>query len=556
MGVQLITPSLGAVAFAKNPVIFKLRSTDTGFVPYSAQGAQSKVTAGAGERFAAAETLTVTYTEPDGTSETVVFTASPTYTAEDEIPDDTFAGSITSYWETVRAKTQAHHRIAPYFTVTRVGPLGGNSLTFQSINSDPDWTITLANTAGFAIVDTAATADTTPANYSVLFEVFFERTYKGGDYVLVAQLKNTPDTDGYMWFDISSILESECQASLASPAVPEWSDADTMAGNNLRRYYIRFTEEYGTPVVPQEWEYDDVRVCMNGGVSQTVFAGGDYLSGLDAAASLLTWMPDGRKIGMTQPEWLAFYNFDTVERTVYVQMKWYTITNNDASTPASLLTPILLQPKEVALLPVNPTIMGLAAEDNAYKYSVQVVYDDTGSNVPVSQWRTYYIDRDYYHSERYVQYLNGFGVPDCWRCTGVWGKKLGVDRVIAERPLLPGYNEYATEVFPFRQTWDHDLIYNTGFVKREEADTLQEMLIAGEVYDVGPYGYIPLRLTSNSFAVTDTDEDLHAYKFTAVPRLSARNYSRQAITSPTAGAWQDPGGEAWFDEVMLPWEEP
>lgn len=560
MGVQNVSLIGSTTVLAKNPVVIKLRSTDTGSVPYSAQGATAKIQAASGQRFSAGQTVTVSYDEPDGTSESVVFTASPTYTAEDEIPDDTFSGSLSTYVNKIKDKIKAHHRIAPYFTVTVAGLLGPWNLTLKSRSSDPDWVVTLANTAGMAVTATAATDDNTPVNYSVLLEVYFESSLRAGDYSLAAQLKNTPDTDGYMTFDLSSILAAECRAALKDPVVPAWSTSDTYEGQNVRRWYFRFTEQYGTPIVVQDWEYDDVRLTMNGGVSQSLwadpFGGGFYLPTLSATDSLLTWMPDGRKLGLKQPEFLAWYNWDSEDRYVLVEMKWVDITDGTVSSVTQLLSEVKVRPGEVGMLPVNPTILGLDTEANAYKYQVRVVYQDGASFIGVSQWRTYLIDRDYYRSERYVQYLNGFGVPECWRCTGVWSKKLGVDRQVAESPLLPGYNEFATDRFQFSAQWDQELTYRTGFLTRGQADVLQEMLIAGEVYDVSEEGYIALQITTNSFQVTDTDEDLHSYQFTAQPRLDMRNYSKTKLTSPTGGAWQEPGGDAWFDALLVPWELP
>jgi len=556
MALDLTSPTFGPVVFAKNPVIFRLRSTPGfGGGLYAAKGPKSKVQAGVGERFANGETLTVDYEEPDGTTETIVFTASATYEAENELPDDTYGGSLTQYWEICREKVEGHHRISPYFTVTRTGPLGGSSLTIHTRSSAAGWEVAFSNSAGFAIIATAATDDTTPVNYSVLLEVFFEASYKGGDYSLVAQLKNSPDAQGYLYFDISSILAAQCRAGLTEPVVPEWATSDTALADNLRRWYVRYTEEYGAPVEAQEWEYDQVRVCMNGGVSQSVFAGGDFLAGLSATDSLLTWMPDGRKIGLSQPEFLAWYNWDTVDRYVLIEMKWIDIEDGTVSTPTQHFSELRVRPQEVGLLPVNPTLLGLDSEANAYKYQVRVVYLD-GTYIGVSQWRTYFIDRDYYRSERYLQYLNGFGVVECWRCTGVWGKKMSVERQVAESSLLPGYNEFATNRFQFGAIWDQELTYRTGFITRGQADVLQEMLIAGEVYDVSEDGYIPLRITANSFQVTDTDEDLHAYQFTAQPRLDMRNYSKIRLTTSMSGAWLEPGGDAWFDAALVPWELP
>lgn len=556
MSVSLQSPTPGTLAFAKNPVIFKFRSLD-GSDTYAATGSVARLQAGASDKFAAAETLTVTYVEVDGTTESVVFTAAPDYSAEDAIPDDTFAGTMAQYWEAVRLKVQAHHRIAPYFVVTRTGPIGGNSIYLTALETDPDFTVEVDNTAGFTNSQPAAKADTTPDNYQVLLEVYTERTYMGGDYILSAQLENTPAEDGYLYFDISSILEAECRAGMSEPLVPVWETDDTALADNQRRYYIRYTEIYGAPAVTQEWQYDEVRTAMAGGISQALFALGDFLGGLGVTDALLSWMPDGRKIGLNQPEFLAYYHWDVETRPIKLQMQWYDITDNDPSTATQHFTVLNIEPKQVALMPANPTLLGLDSQADAYKYRVRVVYlDDSLVYQPLSQWRTYFIDRDYFESERYLMYLNGFGTPECWRCTGEWGKKLMVQRTVAESPLLPGYNEFATDRFQCGRAFDQELTYRTGHISRGEADVLQEMIIAGEVYDVSEEGYIPLRITTNSVPVTDTNQDLHAYQFTAQPRLDMRNYSKKSMTSLISGAWQEPGGEAWFDSLLVEWGLP
>ena len=555
MGITLLSPTPGAICFAKNPVLFRLRSLDVSLQTYAARGAVALLQAGSSDKFAAGESMTITYVETDGTTESVVFVASSTYIApEDGIPDNTFAGSSSQYWEIVKNKVQAHHRIAPFFVITRTGPIGGNSIYITAIDTDPDFTVEVANTAGYTNTNTAAIADTTPDNYAVLMEVFVESTYKAGNYTLAAQLENTPDAEGYLYFDISGILEAECRTGMIEPLVPVWSTADTALADNIRRYYIRFTEKYGAPAVNQEWEYDDVRLVMAGGISQSLFALGDFLGGMDIADALLTWMPDGRKIGLLQPEFLAWYNWDVATHLIKIERQWYDINDNTLSSSTFYFTALEVAAHEVGLLPVNPTLLEVDIETDAYKYRVRVLDADTEAEL--SQWRTYYIDRDYYESERYVMYLNGFGTPECWRCTGEWGKKLSVQRSVAETPLLPGYNELAVDRFQFARLYDNELTYRTGYITRAEAEVLQEMLIAGEVYDVSSEGYIPLRITANSFAVTDTNQDLHAYQFTAQPRLDMRNFSKKKLSSLLSGAWQEVGGEAWFDAFMVSWDLP
>lgn len=562
MAISIISPLLypgpNLLSFAKNPVVFKFQAVEDGTGNlFAAVGAYARMDAGTSDKFAAGETMTITYVETDGTTEAVTFTAAAPYTAEDEIPDDTYSGTITQYWEAVRAKIQAHHRIAPFFTVERTGPLIANRIYVRAIDTSPDFSVTVANTAGFTNNAFAATADITPENYVDLLEVYVEQTYLAGNFRLAAQLENTPNESGFLWFDLSSILEAECRAGLTEPVVPVWGVSDTSLADNMRRFYFRYTEKYGSPATVQEWQYEQLRTVLNGGISQSLFAAGDFLAGLNVDDAFLTWMPDGRKIGLSQPEFLAWYNWDTESRPIRLEMQWYDIDTGEASTATQHFTVLNVDPKTVALIPANPTLLGLDSQADAYKYRVRVVYlDDALIYQPLSQWRTYYIDRDYFESERYLQYLNGFGTPECWRCTGEWGKKINIARAVADTPLLPDYNEFAADNFQYSRKWEVELIYRTGYITRAEAEALQEMLIAGEVYDVSEEGYIPIRLITNSFAVTDTNQDLHAYQFSAQLRLDMRNYSKKKLEDLASGAWQEPGGQAWFDAMLVEWGLP
>lgn len=536
------------IALARNPCVLKLQTSYT-----LAKGVRSTLTLGAlTDRFATNETLTITYDEPDGTSEAVVFTAKAVYDDDNELPDNSFAGTNTAYWNAVIDILGAHPRIAPFFTVAWTDTL---EITIQARSTEAGWDIALTTSSALAVADIAASATTLPANYKVLLEIYVERTYRDGDYRLAAALQGTPDeTDGYIYFDISNVLSAECRASRAEPLVPVWDTNTPALADNLRRYYLRYTEESGEPPVAAEWSYVTGNLAVDGGVSQSIFAEGDFLDALDATDALLTWMPDGRKLGLLQPEYLAWYNHNASTKSVYIEMQYYDIDTGVASASSYFYngSPLSVRTNEVAIFPVSPTLMGLDVVPDAYKFRVRV----TNGITEESQWRTYYVDRDYYESERYIQYLNGFGVPECWRCTGQWTKKLKVDRQTAVKPLAPGYNTFASDRYQFARLWDNELIYRTGFLTAAEAEVLQEMLIAGELYDVSSEGYIPLQITTGDFTVVETRENLRAYQFSAQPRLDMKNYSKKKLSSLLAGAWQEPGGAAWFDAFLVAWGLP
>lgn len=546
MSLTLISQP-AAVAFARNPCVFKLQTDYE-----AAKGVRSTLAAALTDRFATDDTLTILYTEPDGTTETVVFTAKAVYDDEHELPDASYGGTNTAYWNLIVSTIAAHSRIAPFFTVQLTGSV---EITIQARSTATGWDIATTTDTAFTATDFAVTASTIPANYRVLFEVFFEATYRGGDYAVAAQLQGFPDASGYIYFDISSILAAHCRSNRTEPLVPVWDTTAPELADNQRRYYVRYTEESGEPPEAEEWVYSSaIQTAIDGGVSQSVFADGDFLAALDVDDALLTWMPDGRKLSLLQPEMLAWYNYTGSTKGVSIQMQWYDIDDNALSTAVFFynFSALSVRSQEIALLPVSPVLMGLDSEANAYKYRVRV----TNGLVDLSQWRTYYIDREYYESERYLQYLNSFGVPECWRCTGDWTKKIKINRLTATKPLLPGYNSFATDRYQYGRLWDNELVYRTGFLTRGEAEVLQEMLLAGEIYDVSSEGYIPLQMTTESFQVVDTREDLRAYQFSAQPRLDMKNYSKKKLTEILAGAWLDQFGEPWFDAFLVAWETP
>jgi len=222
-------------------------------------------------------------------------------------------------------------------------------------------------------------------------------------------------------------------------------------------------------------------------------------------------------------------------------------------------------PMESLIIPVGPAIVEdalgstfLAADH--YKYVVRVVDESSdyegGDPDYLSQPVTYYVDREYREASRYIQYANGFGAPETWRCTGEWSKRLQGTRQVATRPLQPGYSATASDTFQYARAFDPVFIYRTGYLRKGEAEVLQEMLIAGDLYDVSSEGYIPLRITDNRFDVTSTYEDIHAYQFSASPRLAMRNFSKKQVSGTVSDAWQEPNNDSWFDALTVPWNLP
>jgi len=553
-----------SLTFARNPVLFRFLSTDEDGNLYAAQGASDFIVVGSVTKLATGTTITLSWVQPDGTSDTVTFTAVASPSTSTQIPDDTYSGSATEYWRAVASRIQAHPRVHPHLKVVRMPSGGGSKLVATARSTTESWEVEWSCSVGFTNGPTAPTADTTPINYRVILEVMVEKTYGTGDFRLLGQLDGMPDQEGYLWFDLSSILETDARGTRPEPKVPAWDTTEPVLCDNLRRYYVRYTEEYGDPLAVQDWQYGDIARVLDGGVSQRAFSLSDVLAGLSASDCFLTWMPDGRRIGQDDPEYLPWYNHTGTTQQAVLQVIAYDVDTGTAGATQYAYTtdPIDVEAGQTLLIPVRPstleTELGAAFAADRYKLVVRVVEAGTEGGTPtyLSPSRTYYIDREYYESSRWLQYINGFGCPEYWRCTGTYSHRLNVTRRIGTRVLLPGADEFATDSFQYGADSEPVLEYRTGFLRKGEAEVLQELLTAADVYDVSADGYIPIRLTGDRFAVTETRQSLHAYSLEAVARLTMRNYSKVRVLAGDANAWQEPGGASWFDTVLVAWKLP
>lgn len=546
----------GAITLSRNASVFRLRATDALGVPYGARGAYATLTTPQTNRLATSATVTVTLTDADGLVTTVVFTAVASPATEAELPNAAFVGSNTAYWQAVAARIGAHRKVAPYARCTAAFAAGNAEIRLQARSTDAAWSVELANSAGYTVADFTATADNTPDNYAVLLEVYVERTYGGGNYTLEATLQPVPDRDGYMSVDVSNVLEASARTWRAEPLVPVWGTDAPYIADNLRRYYIRYTEQSGAPVATSAWTLDDTRLVMWGGVAQSLWAEGNYLASISAANALLTWLPNGRKVPVAGPLFLGWYNYLLDPTTVRLTVKTYSIVDGTLLDTSNVYSQAV-DVKQSVVFPVDATSLGITTTD-VYKYMVKVeYYDDSLTWQMASSEVTYYLDKQYFEGERWLQYVNGFGMPEAWRCTGDYSEAANVERDLSTRSLLPGAGPFSTETFQYQSELVPGITYRTGYITRAEANTLVELLVVGEVYEVSAAGYIPLRVTTNNVEVTSTRRLLHSYEIQCVPRLRVGTFSkRPADAGATLPAWQEPGGDYWLTPFLQPWELP
>lgn len=553
------------IAFTRNPIIYRFRAVDDNGMVYSPIGVRSEVRVSTFHGPEDGETLTLNWTESDGTTGSVTFTAtSGSPDAEDEIPAG--IGSYpdwTSYYNAVGAKMKQHPIVGPlfkFYTLNRSG--AGQSFWAEALELDDNWTVSwdtsgISTPPSFDVVDTeTVTASTEPENYRILWDLMLESEYLSGVYEKAASGEAFLNAESEAYLNLEKIMDAKARTTLANPPIPAYDNSDPLLADNLRRYYIRYREDYDDIVDPA-WTPATGKQVMIGGIAQNLFAAGDFLSGLTSDTSFLSWKPDNRTLGIGQKEYLAWYNYTGLEKNLVLEIVGTQPDGTTSSPSFAFESPnVSALPGQTILFPVgisqNPT--------GRVSYTVRVIDKsagayDGGSAVYLSPPRTYQIDGYYRETERQIMYLNGFGCPETLRCTGYFDNDFSIDREDAEGILSPGYSATTRQKFQHNEEWRNAFTYRTGYMPRLEIDSLQELLIGNQAYEIYEAAYIPLYITTKSVPITQTRQLLHSITFAAEPALRQGNYSNVLIDASTVGdLWLVSDSGYWLTIFGQRWE--
>jgi hypothetical protein len=508
----------GPITFARNQSLLIVKATDEYGAPYRAKGATAVFyVANLSTVGEFKNTLVLTYNLLGvAADQEVIFTTVeglPELLEEDKIIKGIANMPRLNAWA---EKIGAHHLIAPYFLVYAKEVSGQGFLIAEARSYDAYQPVfsTPSGQVGWSFYETGFTGDNTPQNYAIRTQIFFEQTYREGDYRLAADLELHPDQDGLCWLDLQPILWAEWQN-----APPKWLDVD-----NLRRYWIRIYEASGSPVLLSEPLDINPALVMWGGISHRMWSYGYFFDNLALESSLLHWYPSGKRVSPNQPERLYWYNYTgNISMTVSIEVVETDETGTDAA-PFQKYS-VQLRNRETAAFYVGPLDLDLLPTTRRYR--VRVIDD---GNTPLSDWRTYELDTLYHEDVRYIQYLNGFGCLETLRCTGKWGYALDIARSTSRRPrTFPG--GYGNE----KNQWDYEgtqvLTLRTGYLRRAELDALQELFLYNEAYEMvddSRDGMRAILVDKKSLRIHDTGQDLYAAEFEATPRASMGNYDRSA----------------------------
>ena len=541
------------LAMSRNPVAYRIQAkTDSG-VAFGATGVVATITVSEG--FEVGNEIIVRFTEPSSNPVIVAFSVSNNPSSNPSVlPSYSgFQVDLPSYMNHIAALLSKHIVLSPFFTFSAVS-VSSNLVELRAIcrSIQDGWSVSFSDSVIEDVFippsfgNLPAVADARPASHKILYEVFFEEIYSAGVFRLIASLETYADASGFVAFDIQDILDSAFRNALSAQPIPTFSSVTPQQSQNLRRYYVRIAERYGSPATTHPWQYlgaiSTPNVLRLGGVAQNLWQDNPHwLDSTSVADSIMSWYPRAKVVGLDQPEWLAYQAKEEGE-TVSLQI---ISTNEDGVTTTYDMfntTPHNpLRRGETMLFPIGATKIGLTNIEDVIRYQVRVQEYGNSGNFK-SLFFTYYIDRQYYESSRYIVYLNGFGVPQTLRCTGVFSPSVNFDRTHSKRPLSPFGDVAQSGEVAMRSRTDETFTYRSGYLRPDEIQALQELLVSDYVYEVFEEGFIPLKIIDKQFKLPETGQFMSVIEFSAMPRIDYRNYSnaqRFTLTNPSSFDWKN-----------------
>jgi len=514
----VITSSPQEISLSGNPIRYKIRCTDPSSMPFMWQSVRVELSTTGYLAFAAGNTMTISFTPPEFKPTVfVTFTSKATPTGILDIPSNPGNYASTSeYWTTIATIIQNHPSIKPYLNVYAFDIGTGMRMVVEAKEYSNDWAVglTIPSLANYSVQPFPTTNTNIPSNYKVNITVFVEVAY-GGDYVNAGSLELQPDADSYIEVDLSSVVDAVIKDTLPSVQTSDWRTVNPLIWDITRRFYLEIWESIGA----DSSDYDQLtisptRMAMAGGIAQSLFAAGNYFAQLANNNSLLTWYPNRRSLGTTQPELLAWYNYTGNPISPAVQVVIFYADGSNTTGIIHAAHGITAQDKQVMLIPVGmPLLVSVDANaaQTAVKYTVQVCTVSGGVVTPLSQVRTYFVDASYYEEVHYLLYLNSFWVPAIQRCVGEKESEVEITREITQLLKTYNYTPYFQERYQYQEDWDNITVFHTGYITRAEAQALQELFIYGRVWDITSSGNYPLVLSGKKFSITRTRQNLHSF---------------------------------------------
>ncbi len=365
--------------------------------------------------------------------------------------------------------------------------------------------ITLALDAGDAYrLDPA-----TKPGLSFVCRVWVELDYGSDVFVPVGQAQEQPaDRDGRTVFEVQELLEP-----FVAPVVPPVGAAAlARAAGQFRRFFLQHYER--TDAGDAAATTVETSYLLHGGFDYYEAAAGTWFSQYQPAQlPFLTWEPATKKVLPDQPEFLYFLvpvaglaGFRCRLRVFFADATVAELTV--AEGPAA-------ERYEVFCLPAGPGQLNLAAQEAAagaavVRYELDVV--DAGG-APLSEARTYVLDRRPAPGRRYFLYANSLGGFNTLVCRGRAALDFATKTSTSENARAPGYDPLRGDYTINRRTGLPTLKCYTGPRSAAQLVADRDFLLSERVLLLDQGRWLAGLVKDRTFTPYDEDETRRVVQF-------------------------------------------
>jgi hypothetical protein len=297
----------------------------------------------------------------------------------------------------------------------------------------------------------------------------------------------TPDADHHAIFDVSKILRWNPDKAFTYPG--NTSDLVTKRNDLRKKYYLTYSQKYGTPLV--EYNIDDTGYfyVLSGGLSRILQSKYNQDSSswwadklAETSKSFLSRSPLIKNTDIAAAERLYFICPEN-KAELYLHVKVYYVDEPDGiETIRKKITNAAIYDIYEIDCSYLSLGLGFTAEDsgngNVTKWEVWL---EDGS-AAYSEVRSFILDDVYSSKIRHFIFNNCFGVPEGIRFTGLLTEKAGfagsIATFIRDVDDIPSDGEQ-NFVDAFEQ---RSFSVNSGWITREEVNQLREFLTSRRRY--------------------------------------------------------------------------
>jgi hypothetical protein len=345
-------------------------------------------------------------------------------------------------------------------------------------------------------------------NLRFICEVWVEPEYLSGNFVLATPdaFEHPADAEGKTKFDVSEILNA-----FVEPHLPDFNQKVVKrADKAFKRFYLRYTEAYGDPVVPESFIVQDNRYVLCGGLDAAEhFANTFFKSYLPNRKPFFSWDPAVKSVLVNQPEHLYFMpdSFELLDFRVKAKV---TFTDGSITTFQPFLQAGIRR-FELYSIPVGHDQLGLGQLQPGKQVRSWDIYLVDSLNNVISETRRYILDGRHYEQVHFFVYANALGGYNTLAATG--RSKLSVDPqaqlIERERPA----DALSGDTLTLSKYSKRTLQLTSGHKSRAELEALQDFLTSEDVKLVGIDRFIPGRLSDRSADVYDSTKPLNGISF-------------------------------------------